>query len=297
MFDLRPTVTALLHSHLGQEKEKSLASMRGYPSKKAVLGIMHDLYALLVPQSEDEQALERMLLETCERINLHLTQEIAKSLNSDHAKATAERICRSLLDALPKIHALLKTDAEAAYRGDPAAKGIAEIHLSYPGFRAIVIHRVAHFLYQQKLPLIPRMMSEIVHSETGIDIHPGATIGESFFIDHGTGVVIGETTLIGPRVKLYQGVTLGALSVHDRASGASERRHPTIEEDVTIYAGATILGGHTTIGKGSVIGGNVWLTQSVPPHTKILNKAPYLIYEDLKTGKEIKREESLDLKI
>ena len=158
-------------------------------------------------------------------------------------------------------------DVEAAFRGDPAAKTVEEVILAYPGLEAVVVHRIAYFFWEADLPLIPRMMSEHVHSKTGIDIHPGATIGKRFFIDHGTGVVIGETAIIGDDVKLYQGVTLGALSV--RKGESEKKRHPTIEDEVTIYSGATILGGSTVVGKGSVIGGNVWLTRSVPPYSRV----------------------------
>ena len=155
----------------------------------------------------------------------------------------------------------------AADRGDPAARSQEEVILSYPGVQAIMVHRIAHELWVRDIAMIPRMMSEYVHGITGIDIHPGAQIGDSFFIDHGTGVVIGETTVIGDNVKLYQGVTLGALSVQKEL--ANSKRHPTIEDEVTIYAGATILGGRTVIGRGSIIGGNVWLTDSVPPNSRI----------------------------
>ena len=158
-------------------------------------------------------------------------------------------------------------DTKAALAGDPAARSTEEIILSYPGIEAIAVHRLAHFLHINGVPIIPRIMSEYIHGKTGIDIHPGATIGESFFIDHGTGVVIGETCLIGNNVKIYQGVTLGALSV--RKDMQAKKRHPTIEDNVTIYAGATILGGSTIIGEGSTIGGNTWVTSSVPPKSLI----------------------------
>jgi serine O-acetyltransferase len=160
---------------------------------------------------------------------------------------------------------------QANFRGDPAAKSFEEVILSYPGFQAITVHRLAHYFWKAQVPLIPRMMSEMVHGSTGIDIHPGAEIGESFFIDHGTGVVIGETTVIGSNVKLYQGVTLGALSV--KKEEGNRKRHPTIEDDVTIYSNATILGGETVIGRGSIIGGNVWITESVPPNTTVYTYA------------------------
>jgi serine O-acetyltransferase len=173
----------------------------------------------------------------------------------------AEDLVGVFFTELPRVRELLKRDVEAAYLGDPAAQSHAEVILSYPAIRAITTHRLAHELYRLDVPMIPRIMNEWVHARTGIDIHPGATIGESFFIDHGTGVVIGETTLIGDRVKIYQGVTLGALSQEHRGM----KRHPTVEDDVVIYAGATILGGDTVIGRGSTINGNVFLTRSVEP--------------------------------
>ncbi|HOQ28732.1 MAG TPA: serine acetyltransferase [Armatimonadota bacterium] len=195
----------------------------------------------------------------------------------ENVEAEAERIVGCFFSRLPAIRELLKKDVIAAYTGDPAAHSYAEVILSYPAIRAITVHRVAHELYRLGVPIIPRMMSEHVHSETGIDIHPGARIGESFFIDHGTGVVIGETTEIGNRVKIYQGVTLGAKSFPLDAHGnpiKAIKRHPTLEDDVIIYAGATILGGDTVIGQGSVIGGNVWITSSVPPHSTVLHDNP-----------------------
>jgi serine O-acetyltransferase len=172
---------------------------------------------------------------------------------------------------------LLAEDVQAAYDGDPAAKSIDEVIFSYPGVMAITIHRIAHELYRMNIPLIPRMMGEFAHRMSGIDIHPGAQIGERFFIDHGTGVVVGETTEIGRNVTLYQGVTLGALSFKEGADAMrNKKRHPTIKDNVVIYAGATILGGTTVIGEGSVIGGNVWIINSVPPNTKVMLELPKL---------------------
>lgn len=168
----------------------------------------------------------------------------------------------AFFDAMPEVARKLDLDVQAAFAGDPAAYSREEVILTYPGLYAVCIYRMAHALQELKVPLLPRLMSEYAHEKTGIDIHPGATIGESFFIDHGTGVVIGETSIIGKNVKIYQGVTLGALSVKKKLQ--SKKRHPTIEDDVVIYANATILGGETTVGKGSVIGGNVWITESVP---------------------------------
>jgi len=189
----------------------------------------------------------------------------------------ASGVVEALLQALPGMLCVLHEDVQAAYEGDPAAKSTMEVVLSYPGVYAVIVHRIAHELYQAKVPLIPRMMSEHAHSRTGIDIHPGARIGPGFFIDHGTGVVIGETCVIGRRVKLYQGVTLGALSFEKDAEGRlvkGVKRHPDVEDHVVVYAGATILGGRTRIGAGAVIGGNVWLTHSVPPGAKVYNQQP-----------------------
>jgi serine O-acetyltransferase len=182
---------------------------------------------------------------------------------------------------LPDLRSLLGKDVIAAREGDPAAHSFDEIIFSYPGLFAITVYRVAHEIHLQGIPLIPRIMTEHAHSRTGIDIHPGATIGESFFIDHGTGVVIGETTQIGNRVRIYQGVTLGALSLPRGAVEGlrQKKRHPTIEDDVVVYAGATILGGETVIGARSVIGGNVWMTRSVPADTTVFLKTPELIYK------------------
>jgi serine O-acetyltransferase len=182
---------------------------------------------------------------------------------------------------MPLLRALLAKDVRATYEGDPAAKSYDEIIFSYPGVYAVTVYRMAHQLHHQGIPLIPRIMTEYAHSQTGIDIHPGAHIGESFFIDHGTGVVVGETTEIGNRVRLYQGVTLGALSLPRGSAEAlrSKKRHPTIEDEVIIYSGATILGGDTLIGARSVIGGNVWITDSVPPDTKVFLKKPELIFK------------------
>jgi len=186
-----------------------------------------------------------------------------------------------LLNAIPEIRTVLAMDVRAAYEGDPAAKSYDEIVFSYPGVFAIMVYRVAHWLHIQGVPLMPRIMSEYAHSVTGIDIHPGAQIGEAFFIDHGTGVVVGETTLIGKNVRVYQGVTLGALSLPKDAGERlrGSKRHPTIEDDVIIYANATILGGDTVIGARSVVGGNVWITESVPHDTKVLLEEPRLVYE------------------
>ncbi len=186
-----------------------------------------------------------------------------------------------VLDCIPEIRKILGTDVLATYRGDPAANSHDEIIFSYPGIYAIMVYRVAHRIFELGIPLLPRIMTEYAHSLTGVDIHPGAEIAESFVIDHGTGVVVGETTKIGKNVRIYQGVTLGALSLPADAGNnfRGKKRHPTIEDDVIIYSGTTILGGDTVIGARAVIGGNVWITESVPPDTKVLLKTPELIYK------------------
>lgn len=191
------------------------------------------------------------------------------------------QIAVGVLEAVPGIRKILATDVRATYEGDPASKSHDEIIFSYPGIFATMVYRIAHVLFEAGVPLLPRIMTEYAHSQTGIDIHPGAHIGEEFVIDHGTGVVIGETTQIGDRVRIYQGVTLGALSLPKDAGNRlrGHKRHPTIEDDVIIYSGATILGGDTVIGARSVIGGNVWITKSVPPDNKVLLEEPRLIYK------------------
>ncbi len=185
----------------------------------------------------------------------------------------AEAVVMRLFAKIPDLRKQLDGDVRAAYEFDPAARSVEEVVFSYPSIEAITAYRIAHVLYRENIPMIPRIITECAHSEAGIDIHPGARIGDNLFIDHGTGVVIGETCEIGNNVKIYQGVTLGALSIPRRSGNKADlkksKRHPTLEDDVTIYSGATILGGDTTIGKGSVIGGNVWLVESVPPHSKL----------------------------
>ena len=187
-------------------------------------------------------------------------------------KAWCKQCVFVLLNQLPELRETLRGDVEAAYRGDPAAESIEEVVFSYPTVLALTAHRVAHVLYGLDVPMVPRILAEHAHQRTGIDIHPGATIGERFFIDHGTGVVIGATTIIGDDVRLYQGVTLGALSVRgdlERGRDKVVKRHPTLEDRVTVYAGSTILGGDTVVGADTVVGGNVWLTRSVPPRSKV----------------------------
>ena len=253
------------------------------PSQQSVARIVEDLESLVFPGFRAEENLDlaglrwaigakvasvfRALSAEVER-SLRYTCRIVKDCaRHEDCRGEAEELVHDLLGKIPEIRRKVSRDVEAANRGDPAARSSEEVILAYPGVEAIMVHRIAHELWLRNVAMIPRMMSEYLHGKTGIDIHPGALIGDSFFIDHGTGVVIGETTVIGDNVKLYQGVTLGALSVQKEL--ANRKRHPTLEDDVTVYAGATILGGETVIGRGSVIGGNVWLTSSVPPNSRI----------------------------
>jgi serine O-acetyltransferase len=198
-----------------------------------------------------------------------LLEQVDLPENTSAAVITGE-----FIGSLVRLRELLSDDVSAAFEGDPAATSFEEIAVAYPSTRALSIHRIAHELHLRGVPLIPRIMSEHAHDLTGIDIHPGASIGRHFFIDHGTGVVIGETTEIGRNVRVYQGVTLGATSLRDASAKRGVKRHPTVEDDVTIYAGAKILGGETVIGAGSVVGGNVWLTESVPPGSRVMAEPP-----------------------
>lgn len=261
-----------------------------FPNRQNVVEVLSDLQCLIFPGFKDNEDINRCDIRyvTGSRVNrviAVLTKEIQKALvytvckekgtdsadgiEDSHCFKLAEKTCTALIEELPEIKRKITLDVEAGFKGDPAAKNREEVILSYPGIQAILVYRIAHFLCKCGVPVIPRIMSEHVHGKTGIDINPGAEIGESFFIDHGTGVVIGESTRIGNNVKLYQGVTLGALSVAKELM--NKKRHPTIEDNVTIYANATILGGETIIGHDSTIGGNTWITKSVPPNTVITN--------------------------
>ncbi|HET9532949.1 MAG TPA: serine O-acetyltransferase EpsC [Blastocatellia bacterium] len=261
------------------------------PSREDAAAIMDALEEVIYPgyYSSGGVTHQGIIYRVQERIGWlfeHLRDQISrglrhmKTLDGDLCLApndTAEECAYMFLERLPTIRLMLAEDIQAAYDGDPAAHCIDEIILSYPAVYAITAYRVAHELYRMDVPILPRMLTELAHSRTGIDIHPGADIGRSFFIDHGTGVVIGETTKIGNNVKLYQGVTLGALSFPKDEKGRlirGKKRHPTIEDSVVIYAGATILGGETVIGEGSIIGGNVWLTESVPPGSRVVQADP-----------------------
>ena len=258
------------------------------PSREAVVEIARDLLRLMFPGFYDKDPLHSNQLieytnELVASVARRLENEIHRSLeyrpcddcDPNDLAGTATRVTQGFLSDLPGVRAILQTDVTAAYEGDPAAISNEEIILAYPGIEAIAVQRLAHLLYRRHVALIPRIMTEWIHNKTGIDIHPGAEIGPHFFIDHGTGVVIGETAVIGKHVKIYQGVTLGAKHFPKDAKGRvvkGNKRHPNIDDDVTIYAGATILG-DVTIGKGSIIGGNVWLLESVPPNTVVYSEA------------------------
>ncbi|MEX5219190.1 MAG: hypothetical protein NW701_15280 [Nitrospira sp.] len=264
---------------------RHLGRIRELPSRKALLGILDGLCAVLFPTHYGRTDLNEGNIDYFVGNQLHLTlselqDQVRKGLlfMSDSRDAQENRLTQTAIDItanfaaqLPAIRALLFSDLQAAYRGDPAATNPSEILLCYPGMTAIIYYRLAHELHRWGAPLLARLISDIAHSNTGIDIHPAAEIGGHFFIDHGTGVVIGETTIIGRHVRLYQAVTLGAKRFPEDANGLikGNARHPIVEDDVVIYAGATILG-RITIGKGSIIGGNVWLTQSVPPGSNVI---------------------------
>ena len=259
----------------GSFEEKNLL----LPNIEDIRKMMNEFLSLLFPGGEEFSSPGMLrgvisrhmeaasdLLYQCSKIAWRTEVERKEASERSRAATTA------LLKALPELRAKLKKDAMAGFMGDPAAKSVSDIILSYPGFKAVAIHRIGHFLLQQGVPYIPRMLNEIVHSDTGIDIHPGAEIGDSFFIDHGTGVVIGETTVIKDNVKIYQGVTLGALSFPKDACGMLLRdikRHPTIENNVTIYANASVLG-PITVGEGSIIGSNAWVKEDIPPYSRVL---------------------------
>ncbi|MBO5868303.1 MAG: serine acetyltransferase, partial [Oscillospiraceae bacterium] len=244
------------------------------PDKDIIIEVIEKLRRIIFPGYFREKTYrtynaKHNLSMLIEDVMFNLSSQIALVLPED---GDAEAVCLEFLSRIPALRQVVQTDLQAAYDGDPAATGMAEIVFSYPGLFAITVYRLAHELYQLKVPMIPRIMTEYAHSVTGIDIHPGATVGKYFFIDHGTGIVVGETTVIGENVKIYQGVTLGGLSTRGGQSLRGKRRHPTIEDNVTIYANATILGGETVIGQGCVIGSSAFITKSVPPCTTVSMK-------------------------
>lgn len=250
----------LLWADLQQGRPIDQLGPDGCPERDAVSAILSQLYSILFHRG-DQTALAGKL----RQLEVMFWAQLERVL----PQAQISETLLAFLGQIPHVRALIQTDLEAAYAGDPAATGFAEILCAYPGLYAVMAYRLAHELYLLEVPLIPRMMTELAHSATGIDIHPGATIGSHFFIDHGTGVVIGQTTVIGAWVRLYQGVTLGGISTRGGQQLRGKKRHPTIEDEVTIYAGASILGGDTVIGQGSVIGANAFVTSSIPAHTTV----------------------------
>ena len=259
------------------------------PSRDIIIHLLKDIQRVIFPgyfgsenviSSSSEYFAGNLLTEIYKELKPQVqTALLYRSAQEDQAEQRAEEICKTLISRIPEIRRLLLCDVEAGFNGDPAAKSKAEIIVSYPGLFAILVYRIAHVLYLENVPLIPRIMTEYAHSKTGIDINAGAVIGEYFFIDHGTGVVIGETTVIGNNVKLYQGVTLGALSTRSGQELAGVKRHPTIGDHVTIYANSTVLGGETVIGNGVIIGGSCFITKSVPDNTKVSMKNPEMLFK------------------
>lgn len=272
--------------------------IRHLPNRKVIIDMLEELRRVLFPGYYGDENITATLPEyfignSLTHIYDMLYQQVDAALSykcdgSPNCCGRTEEVCRTFFDKLPYIQEMLLKDVQAAFDGDPAAKSKEEVIFSYPGLYAICVYRIAHELYVQNVPFIPRIMTEHAHGKTGIDINSGATIGEYFFIDHGTGVVIGETTTIGNHVKIYQGVTLGALSTRSGQQLAGVKRHPTIEDHVTIYSGSTILGGETVIGRESVIGGNAFIVESIAPGTKVTVKTPELTFKVTKRAEHAK---------
>lgn len=273
------TATNTLLDHLQQQRHQYRYKL---PSRPDAGRFIDQLMQLLFPVTQDCKTVSEHVEETYQRLQEKLTNLLCPL--ETHLTESPVLLTERFFEYLPAIYDSLLLDAHAIADNDPASVGVEEVVAVYPGFYAIAVYRVAHQLFQMGVPLLPRMLTEYAHNRTGIDIHPGAQIGKSFFIDHGTGVVVGETTVIGDNVKIYQGVTLGAT--HVAKSMAQKKRHPTIENNVVIYANATILGGYTVVGHDSVIGGNVWLTSSVEAHS--------LVYHQHQTEVRLKSLESLE---
>ena len=299
--NLEKTVDRIIESY---DRHGGINHIRGpnLPSREEIVETLESLITIIFPGFFTREVIDRDNVRfwvgaECSRIYPRIEDQINKSLryfclqwgdcrpdtdaclieDLEACLVRARKIARALLRELPALRRVLFQDVQAHFTGDPAAKSLDEIILAYPGMLAISVYRIAHFLWRKQVPLLPRIMAEYAHTRTGIDIHPGARIGNHFMIDHGTGVVIGETTVIGDHVRIYQGVTLGALAVPEDAGEYRDvKRHPTIRDRVTIYSGATILGGKTVIGKGAVIGGNVWITRSVAPGAKVFGEPPAL---------------------
>jgi serine O-acetyltransferase len=285
---IEESISGIVNSFLADDEERRKtddSKIFNHPDKDVIVEILTDLRKIIFPgyfrnRSIKVYTLRNNLSMLLEDVIYKLTKQISIVLGEeDNRSEEAEKLSLEFVGKLGKIREYIKTDVQAAYDGDPAAFSEDEIIYSYPGLFAVLVNRIAHELYLLGVPVIPRMMTEYAHSETGIDIHPGAEIGKYFFIDHGTGIVIGETTEIGDNVKIYQGVTLGALSTRGGQLLKSKKRHPTIEDNVTIYSGASILGGDTVIGKNVVIGGNAFITHSVSDGAKVSVKNQELRYK------------------
>ena len=288
-------VVDLILNDYEDDRTVNQIDIHNQPDKAAVIDVVEKLLKILYPGFYSDKvykvySLKNNMSATIEDVIYHLKKQISIVLkyneNNECVPETeldekAKTITLSFMKKIPEIRAILETDIDAALEGDPAAKSKAEIVLSYPGLYAISVYRIAHELTLLNVPMIPRMMTEHAHSITGIDIHPGATIGKYFFIDHGTGIVIGETTIIGEHVKIYQGVTLGGLSTRGGQKLSGKKRHPTIGNNVTIYSGASILGGETIIGDDVVVGGNTFLVNSVEKGTRVTAKMQELKYSDI----------------
>ena len=271
---------------LGRDIDK--IELRQHPDKEVITGVIGKLLRIVYPGYFRERSfrmynakhhLSMLMEDVMYNLNRQITLVLQNEGQAD-AENKAQEVCLAFFEEIPHVRALVQTDVQAAYDGDPAASGKEEVIFCYPGLFAITVYRLAHVLYDLGVPMIPRIMAEHAHSITGIDIHPGAAIGDHFFIDHGTGVVIGETTVIGSHVKIYQGVTLGGLTTRGGQSLRGKKRHPTIEDNVTIYAGASVLGGETVIGSDCVIGSNAFITASIPPCTTVTMKNQELQYRE-----------------
>lgn len=274
----------------GQGRDIDKVDLYRHPDKAVITDMIWKLLRIVYPGYFRDRSyriynIKYNLSMLIEDVMFNLNRQIILVLRSSgmaqsEAEERSQKICLDFFETIPRVRALVQTDVQAAYDGDPAATSRDEVIFCYPGLFAITVYRLAHELYCLNVPMIPRIMTEHAHSVTGIDIHPGATIGEFFFIDHGTGIVIGETTVIGDRVKIYQGVTLGGLTTRGGQSLRGQKRHPTIEDNVTIYAGASVLGGGTVIGRDSVIGSNVFITKSIAPCTTVSLKNVELQFKE-----------------
>ena len=278
---IEAVVESILEDYSGNREIDQMAQAR-QPDKDVIIDLIEKLRRIVFPGYFREKNYQiynakHNLSMLIEDVMYNLSRQVSLVfLESGRTEEDAQETCLAFLGKIPQVRAMVQTDLQAAYDGDPAATGMAEVIFSYPGLFAITVYRLAHELYALHVPMIPRIMTEYAHSITGIDIHPGATIGKYFFIDHGTGIVVGETTVIGDNVKIYQGVTLGGLSTRGGQSLRGKRRHPTIEDNVTIYANASILGGDTVIGQGCVIGASAFITKSVPACTTVSIKSQEL---------------------